>query len=94
MAVKRVQRDSQEVAIAKLFTSPELSSDPFNHCVPILDHFQDTKDHTLDYIVMPFLRKFDDPEFYSINEVTDFIRQVLEVSFTHIMSQVNCPIFL
>ena len=87
LAVKKVKRGSQEIANAKMLTTRKMLEDPMNHCVPILDHFSDTKDTDLEYIVMPLLRKFDDPAFYSIYEATDFIRQILEVSkIKHIMS--------
>lgn len=53
--------------------------DPRNHCVPILDHFPDDKEPYTEFIVMPFLRPFNDPPFCYVDEVIDFVRQSLEV---------------
>ncbi|KAI5118848.1 hypothetical protein M0805_008124 [Coniferiporia weirii] len=84
VAVKRIARGSSEIDIAKMLSSPELLRDTLNHTVPILDSFSDPKDDKVGYIVMPLLRKFDDPEFYSVPEVLSFVRQVLEgLTFMH-----------
>jgi hypothetical protein len=56
--------------------------DPTNHCVPILDSFSDPVFPRVDYIVMPALRPFNDPEFCFIGEVVDFVTQLLEVGVT------------
>ena len=77
VSIKSTMNDTRELHIASYLT--EKRSDR-NHCVPILDHFTDTRDAELDYIIMPLLRNFNDPEFYSIREATEFIHQVLEVS--------------
>jgi len=50
-----------------------------NHCVPILDAFQDPVIPDFSYIVMPLLRLFDNPEFGAMGEVIDFVTQLLEV---------------
>lgn len=62
-----------------MLSSPERLQDPANHCTPILDSFEDQEDSNAAYIVMPLYRKFDDPPFYYVEEVVDFIRQTLEV---------------
>ncbi|KLO13857.1 hypothetical protein SCHPADRAFT_940067 [Schizopora paradoxa] len=57
--------------------------DPRNHCVPILDSFEIDDDDSI-YIVMPLLRDFDEPNFYSVREVIDFVHQTLEgTKFMH-----------
>lgn len=63
-----------------MLSSPELLADPRNHSVPILDHFQDPDNPNISYIVMPFLRLFDDPGFFSVQDAIDFVDQILEVS--------------
>lgn len=61
--------------------SPNLNNlDPTNHCAPALDYFSDDRDTTCNFIVMPLYRDFDDPEFYAVGEVIEFIRQTMEVS--------------
>ena len=59
--------------------------DPANHSVPILDTFQDLIDKSISYLVMPFLRLIDDPEFEVVEEVLDFVDQILEVCSGHEM---------
>ena len=60
---------------------PEVSGNVRNHCVPILDYFfvEREDDDVTHYIVMPVLRNLDDPPFYAVAEVFEFVRQTLEV---------------
>ncbi|KAF8556724.1 hypothetical protein OG21DRAFT_1506109 [Imleria badia] len=44
-----------------------------NHCVPILAVFPDDQDPRYQYIVMPVLRPFDEPNFTSFGEVTSIL---------------------
>ncbi|KAH8115228.1 kinase-like domain-containing protein [Phellopilus nigrolimitatus] len=76
VAIKKVS--SREARIAMMFSTSESFSDPMNHCVPIIDHLIDNSDNEQEYIVMPLLRSFDSPEFYSVTELLDFARQTLE----------------
>ncbi|KAI5115822.1 hypothetical protein M0805_005571 [Coniferiporia weirii] len=78
VAIKKVSPYSKEAEIALMLSTPEALKDPMNHCVPILDHMRDESDENQEYIVMPLLRRFNQPEFYAISEVLDFIRQTLE----------------
>ncbi len=87
--IKRIPRPriSSELQIGKFFTTLDSPQDPRNHCIPILDSFEIDGDEGL-YIVMPLLRDFDDPPFYSVKEVIEFVHQTLEVRvcypFSHI----------
>ncbi|TDL15597.1 hypothetical protein BD410DRAFT_902496 [Rickenella mellea] len=82
--LKKVATDSTELAIAQFLTKPERMLDPRNHCVPILDHFADDDDPFVHFIAMPVLRKFNNPPFYNVDEVLNFIEQTLEgISFMH-----------
>ena len=56
-----------------------LASDPRNHCVPFLEVIPCPDDDDLTIVVMPFLREFDSPDFDTMGEVLEFIRQMLEV---------------
>jgi hypothetical protein len=69
-----------EVEIGRYLSTEQMLGDSTNHCVPIMDHFRDPIDLTIEYIVMPNLRPFNDPAFGVIGEVVDFVSQVLEVS--------------
>ncbi len=73
--LKRVELDSPEFEISVLFSSPPLSLDPRNHCVPI--HHLKYKEFGI--LVLPLLRKFDDPPFDTVGEVLECFRQIFEV---------------
>ena len=51
----------------------------------MLDHFQDPEDGTTSYIVMPFLRPLADPYFDLVDNVVDFVDQILEVCAEYII---------
>ena len=81
VAIKWIRDGSLEVEIAKYLSSEELRRDTWNHCAPILDTFIDP-DHAYPdahFLVMPLLRPFDDPEFSALEEVVDFVDQILAV---------------
>lgn len=79
VAIKQVPADSPEIELGEMLSTSESLKDPLNHCVPILDHFTSPNEPDLAFIVMPLLRAFDDPEFFDISEVLDFMTQTLEV---------------
>ena len=81
VCVKKVPKASQELEIIKYFSQQPLRDDPKNHCVPLLDSFEDDVDENFSYIVMPFLRNLDDPPFAIVNDILDFADQALEVSW-------------
>ena len=82
MYVKRVETDGEEVKIAQFLNEEAVRDDPQNHSIPILDVFEDDEDKKISYLVMPFLRLMDDPPFSHINDVVEFVDQVLEVRDT------------
>ena len=75
VAIRSVQTDGLEIRIAMFLGTPPLSEDPANHCVRILDTFEDETDPSTSYIVIPFLRRYDDPVFESVEDVVDFGEQ-------------------
>ena len=81
VVLKRVERDTNEIRLAQLLQVEGCSEDPDNHCVPILEYFDDIEDQHLGFLVMPLLRCFDEPPFAYINEVLDFVYQTLTVRF-------------
>ncbi|KAJ3554130.1 hypothetical protein NM688_g3268 [Phlebia brevispora] len=82
--IKRVGTNDQESRIAMMLSAPKLRKDKRNHCVPIWDMFEDDVDSAISYIVMPFLKLMDEPPFYSVGEVIDFVDQILEgLRFLH-----------
>ncbi|KAI0356689.1 hypothetical protein OH77DRAFT_1520182 [Trametes cingulata] len=76
--IKRVQTNSDEWTIATKFSSGELRHDPMNHCVPILDHFLNPGKPTETFLVMPFLRYINDPDFETLEDILDCGEQILE----------------
>ncbi|KZV64855.1 hypothetical protein PENSPDRAFT_738046 [Peniophora sp. CONT] len=55
-----------------------------NHCVPVLDFFDAFDDVGRTIIVMPLLRRFDDPPFETVWEVSECIGQFFEgLKFMH-----------
>lgn len=77
--IKRVTTGSTEVSIAEFLTSSEKLGDSRNHVVPILEHFSDEVEQDVTCLVMPLLRPFDDPSFFTVDEITDFMQKTLEV---------------
>ena len=65
----------------ELFSSNRRQQDAHNHCVPLLDIFDDDEDEDACFIVMPLLRIYNSPGFDSVDEILDFVRQTLQVSF-------------
>ncbi|HEV7736763.1 MAG TPA: hypothetical protein VGO47_05240 [Chlamydiales bacterium] len=81
VVLKRVQTTTEEIPIGLYFSREDLRNDPRNHCVQILDVIlcPDTDEEA--FIVMPFLRHFDDPQFEFQCEYVDAARQFLEASY-------------
>lgn len=77
--IKRVVSNSPELHIATFLSSKELRKDPRNHCVPILDAFVDAQEPAISFIVMPFLRPIDKPEFDTVGSILNCVDQFLEV---------------
>ena len=67
--------------IALMLSPTNRQPDPRNHCVPLLDTIPDPSDPNTAYIVMPFLRYVDSPDFVLVDDVLECLDQVLEVSF-------------
>ncbi|RDB25039.1 hypothetical protein Hypma_007481 [Hypsizygus marmoreus] len=85
VALKQIEHSvhPNEAAIGQLFSSEPLSSDPRNHCIPILDvlHVPDDENTIL---VMPLLYENEIPPFETIGEVVEFFHQIFEgLQFMH-----------
>ena len=79
VCIKQVDTESEEARIATMLVSGGLVNDPRNRSVPIFDFFKDEVDDTVSYMVMPFLRFIDDPDFETVDDVVKFVDQILEV---------------
>jgi hypothetical protein len=78
VVLKRVFSDSDEIRIALYLSSVEMTSDPRNRTVPILDVISLPGDKYV-LLVMPFLRVFNTPPFHCRSEVVEAFRQLLQV---------------
>jgi serine/threonine protein kinase len=84
--IKRLAKDQykNEVEISKFFSGEALRDHPDNHCVPILDVIEESEASKWVFLVMPVLRPYDNPPFETLNNVVDFMRQVLRgIRFMH-----------
>ncbi|SJL18168.1 uncharacterized protein ARMOST_21744 [Armillaria ostoyae] len=79
--LKSVEIDSPEFEISVLFSSPPLSLDPRNHCIPVYGVLK-FGSHAI--LILPILRLFWDPPFDTVGEVLECFRQIFEgVQFMH-----------
>lgn len=78
-----------EATIGRLFSSEPHTSHASNHCVPIYDVFSIPDEEGTVILVMPFLMDWFEPEFDTVGEFVDFVKQVFEVS-TVINSNISC----
>ncbi|KZT10924.1 uncharacterized protein LAESUDRAFT_644190 [Laetiporus sulphureus 93-53] len=86
VTLKRISRSihPHEAEIGQLFSSPPLASDTRNHCVPLFEVLQDPIKEDMSILVMPLLRKYNDPRFGTIGEAVEFFRQLFEgLQFMH-----------
>jgi hypothetical protein len=73
-----------EVEIGEYLSGDALRMDAQNHSVPLLEVLQVPDDDSLVLLVMPLLRKFNDPPFLTLGEVVECVRQAFEVGLEFI----------
>ena len=71
--------DTQSTILGLLSGVDGCGSDGRNHCVPVLDVFHDEPDSSLLFMVIPFLRHFQSPALQTVDDVLEFVKQLLEV---------------
>lgn len=76
--LKRIAKNSEELRIIRHFSSAKLRSDPKNHAIPLLEVISDDESQS-DILVLPLLRRYNNPPFEFVDEVIEFVRQTLEV---------------
>ncbi|KAL5492968.1 hypothetical protein ACEPAI_4416 [Sanghuangporus weigelae] len=76
--LKRVVTRGREFSILRYLSDEEKLRDPHNHTVPLLDAFLDDENEKYTFIVLPLLHPYFHPDFFSVDEVLDFMRQLLE----------------
>ena len=72
----------KQIKITEYLASRRMIEDSRNHVVPLYASFSDYESPDIQFMAMPVLRRFDDPEFMFGCEVVDFVSQVLEVRCT------------
>jgi hypothetical protein len=97
VTLKRIVKSehSDEVGIAKFFSSEPLASDPKNHCVPLLEVLEVPDYEGMVLLVAPILRPCNDPKIWTFGEAVEFFRQAFEVraSMSSVQIYVNGVLF-
>ncbi|EJC99800.1 uncharacterized protein FOMMEDRAFT_127984 [Fomitiporia mediterranea MF3/22] len=82
--IKAVERNAKESNIGLYLSSGDHANDSENHCIPFYEIVRDDEAPSLEFIIMPLLRPFNDPPFFSVDEVLDFMQQTLQgLGFMH-----------
>lgn len=71
-------RYDQEAEISLYLSSPKLSNDSQNHCIPIYEMLEIPNDDQSAILVMPLLHEFKSPRFDTIRECVDFFQQIFK----------------
>ena len=81
MHLQKVAADHRhELNILSMLSSGELQENAQNHCVPLLDAVEDEDwGIPIIYTVIPRLRPVDEASFEIVDEVLDFVDQMLNV---------------
>ena len=81
VALKKVNNIDHEceVEISRHFSFEELRKDPRNHCVPVFDVLDVPDQPDVQIIVMPLLRRCNDPRWRTVGEAVAFFDQIFEV---------------
>ncbi|KAJ3512558.1 hypothetical protein NLJ89_g3445 [Agrocybe chaxingu] len=73
-----------EEAVMRHLSSGPLALDPRNHCIPLLDVLRLPDPVNRTFLITPHLRPFTSPEFETVGEVVECIRQLFEgLHFLH-----------
>ncbi|RPD57474.1 hypothetical protein L227DRAFT_594628 [Lentinus tigrinus ALCF2SS1-6] len=73
-----------EVDISTMFSTEPLASDPRNHCVPVYETLNSPLNEDDMFLVIPFLRRYNAPRFYTVGEAVECFRQLIEgLQFMH-----------
>ncbi|KAG6834100.1 hypothetical protein H0H93_011944 [Arthromyces matolae] len=78
--LKKVKTSSEELQIAQFLSSPDVSSDPRNHSVPIFEVIHHPEEEDLSFLVMPVLLQIDELPFRRMGEFAEAVRQYLTVA--------------
>ena len=88
VALKKVSKTDHEyeVETSKYFSSDDLRKDPCNHCVPVFEVLNVPDQPDIQIIVMPLLRRCNNPRWLTVGEAVAFFDQMFEViSFYNVL---------
>ena len=78
--IKQVKTNARELRLLRFLNRDSVREDPRNHCVPLLDAFQDDEDPSLSYMIMPFLHHImHEPLPKYAMDAMEIVDQLLEV---------------
>ncbi|KAI0633259.1 kinase-like domain-containing protein [Trametes polyzona] len=86
VALKRIFKsiNAYEVDLIKMFSAEPLATHPHNYCVPVYDVLESPLNDDIVFIVMPYLRLYRSPRFYTVGEAVECFRQLIEgLHFMH-----------
>jgi len=69
---------SSEIAVATLFSNDEHQSEEQNHCIRTLEVLPVPGSDEEKILIIPWMRKVDDPKFRTIGEVLQFFKEMIE----------------
>ena len=84
--LKRTETYTEEIPIARYFSTGPLNIDERNHCVQIIDIIPIPGIDTEAFLVMPYLADFEWPPFRNVSEVLEALHQFLQASFLDVSS--------
>lgn len=76
--LKIAPKDSPEIEIGEYLSSEELQRDPRNHSLRLLEVLRDPSDAKNVILVLPLVRRVDEPPPASVRECCDIIEQTLQ----------------
>lgn len=79
VAVMNISRTSHEREILDRVYEAQRSSSKDHHIAPIIETFEDEREPSLVFFVMPLLRQFDLPPFEAVSEIVELFKQLLKV---------------
>ncbi|KAK0502005.1 hypothetical protein EDD18DRAFT_1306655 [Armillaria luteobubalina] len=86
VTLKKVSRTnfSYKVDLALFLTSPQLSDNPKNHCVPIYEVLQSPCEPDVQIMAMPHLHEIYSPDFDTVGKFLDEFHQIFDgMEFMH-----------
>ena len=81
VSIRRLDTDSLELELLLRFSTTEMRVVPENHCVPVIDHFQPPDDFSITFIVTPYLRCPNKPNYDCADDFMEFVQQMFEVCY-------------